>query len=235
MTILIFFVILSVLVVAHELGHFFAAKRARVEVYEFGIGFPPRIFKLGSWKGTIFTLNWLPFGGFVRMEDEGERKISVLLAGVIANFILAWLLFSIVLMLGIESGGEFVQRGFFGGLWHGFLTTGKITWLTVAALFHLSPADIVGPVGLVGLVGEAKTLGLAYLLYFTGLVSVNLGIINLIPLPALDGGRVLLILIERMRGERLSKKLFDRLNLVSFALLILLMVLVTIRDVWHLI
>lgn len=235
MTIVLFFIILSVLVVAHELGHFIAAKSAGVRVDEFGLGFPPRLAKLFSWRGSLFTLSWLPFGGFVKMEEEGERKISVLLAGVLANVILAWLLFSVVLMLGIESGGEIIQRGFFGGLWHGLLTTGKIAWLTISALFHISPSDVVGPVGLVGLVGEAKSLGLSYVLYFTGLISVNLAIINLIPIPALDGGRALIVLIERLSGKRLSKALFDKLNLASFALLIILMVIVTVRDIYHLI
>ncbi|MBX4195445.1 site-2 protease family protein [Candidatus Parcubacteria bacterium] len=243
MTIIIFLIILSVLVIAHEFGHFWIAKKAGVGVKEFGIGFPPRARKLFSWMGTDFTLNWLPFGGFVKMEDEGERKISVLIAGVVANFILAWILFTIVLMLGIEGQDGFVQRGLFDGLWHGLLTTGKITWLTIGAIWHLlagaftgqgSLADVVGPVGLVGLVGEAKMLGLSYVLYFTALISVNLAIINLIPVPALDGGRILLVIIERVRGKRISPKLFNMINLASFALLILLMVIITVRDIHRL-
>ncbi|MBX4199087.1 site-2 protease family protein [Candidatus Parcubacteria bacterium] len=235
MTILLFLIILSVLVIVHELGHFVVAKRLGVKVEEFGVGFPPRAKKLFRWKDTDFTLNWLPFGGFVRMEEEGERKPFVLLAGVLANFALAWLLFSIMLMHGIESGGSFVQHGFFAGIWHGLLTTGKITWLTITSIFSSEVKDVVGPVGLVSIVGMAKSLGLSYILYFAALISVNLAIINLIPIPALDGGRLLIVIVERLRKRRLSKELFNKLNLVSFALLIILMVLITVRDIAHLV
>ena len=65
--------ILVVLVVIHEFGHFVVARRARVRVHEFGIGFPPRALILGKDKETVYTLNWLPIGGFVRLEgEEGE-------------------------------------------------------------------------------------------------------------------------------------------------------------------
>lgn len=251
MTIIIFLIILSVLVIAHEAGHFFAARKFGVRVDEFGLGFPPKAKALGRWKGTLFTLNWLPFGGFVKIFGEnftGDsenapdsfsskskiKQIIILAAGVLSNFALAWLLFTIVLMLGIESQTGFVKRGLLDGLWHGFLTTGKLTWLTAKALLHLSINDVVGPVGIVGLVGEAKALGLSYLFYFAALISVNLGIINLIPIPALDGGRILLVIIEAIRKKRLSAKLFNIINLASFALLILLMVIITVRDVGRL-
>ena len=71
---LLLLVILVVLVVIHEFGHFVVARRAGVTVHEFGIGFPPRAKILGKdKKGTIYTLNWLPIGGFVRLEgEEGE-------------------------------------------------------------------------------------------------------------------------------------------------------------------
>lgn len=235
MTILIFFIILFVLVIAHEAGHLFAAKRAGIQVDEFGFGFPPRVKKLFNWKGTDFVLNLLPIGGYVKMNEEGERKPMVLLAGVLANFALAWVLFSIVLMLGIQGENGFIERGFFDAIWHGLLTTGKVTWLTISAIFHIQSGDVVGPVGLVSLVGVAKSLGLSYLLYFTALISVNLAIINLIPIPALDGGRLLIVIVERVRGKRLTPKLFNALNLGSFALLLALMVIITVRDILHLV
>jgi regulator of sigma E protease len=259
-SIIIFLIILSVLIVAHEAGHLWAAKSGGIRVDEFGLGFPPRAKKLFRWRDTDFTLNWLPFGGFVKIfgenPEEGAqvsgdsfaakskaRQILVLASGVIANFALAWLLFSIVLMLGIESQDGYVQRGFFDAIWHGLLTTGKITWLTVVAIYEIiagavaGQADfsgVVGPVGLVGVVGEVSAMGLAYLLYFTAVISVNLAIINLIPVPALDGGRILLTLIEAVKGSRISPKVFGVLNFVSFVLLILLMVLITVRDVGEL-
>lgn len=261
MTIIIFLIILSVLIIAHEAGHLWAAKSGGIRVDEFGVGFPPRAAKLGRWKGTDFVLNWLPLGGYVKIFGENPaeegvdsadsfvtkstgRKLLVLVAGVLANFVLAWILFSIVLMIGIESDGEFVQRNFFDAIWHGLLTTGKVTWLTAVAIWEIiagafsgtaDTSGVVGPVGLVGLVGEVTSMGAAYLLYFTALISVNLAIINLIPIPALDGGRILLVLIEAIRGRAMSPKVFGILNATSFALLIILMVLITVRDVGKLV
>lgn len=262
MSIVIFLIILSVLVIVHEAGHLWAAKSAGMRVDEFGIGFPPRISKLFSWKGTNFYLNALPFGGYVRIfgenpEEEGAstrgdsflsksmpRQILVLLSGVLANFVLAWVLLSIVLMIGILAFDQgFVHYGFFEAIWHGLLTTGKITWLTIeglgtllAGLFsgHADLTGVVGPVGLISLTKHVAGEGFVYLLYFTALISVNLSIINLVPLPALDGGRALIVFIEWARGKNISPKVFNAINIASFVLLIILMVLITIRDISHL-
>ncbi len=109
-TILIFLIVILVLVVIHELGHFFVAKAFKIRVDEFGVGYPPRVKRLFSWKGTMFTLNWLPFGGFVRIygeKPETEEEIAgsfahaklwkrqlVILAGVVANIVLAMFLYA---------------------------------------------------------------------------------------------------------------------------------------------
>ena len=85
MTALLVIIIFVALIVVHELGHFVVAKLTRVRVEEFGIGYPPRALSLGTWGGTEYTINWLPFGGFVRLfgEDEapergqGDRKSVV--------------------------------------------------------------------------------------------------------------------------------------------------------------
>src|SRR5437762_3571434 len=107
MTILLVLGILVFLIVAHELGHFLSAKIFRVKVDEFGVGYPPRAFSLGTWGGTEYTINWLPFGGFVRLFGEhgetmqkgsfaGAPKYAqaiILIAGVTANALMAWILF----------------------------------------------------------------------------------------------------------------------------------------------
>ncbi|MCX6743370.1 MAG: site-2 protease family protein, partial [Candidatus Parcubacteria bacterium] len=74
MTFIIFIVILGILVLVHELGHFLIAKKARVQVDEFGFGYPPRALKIGRKWGTLFSLNWIPFGGFVKILGENYEE-----------------------------------------------------------------------------------------------------------------------------------------------------------------
>ncbi|MDO8481531.1 MAG: site-2 protease family protein [bacterium] len=115
-TALLVIAILVLLIVAHELGHFIVAKIFKVRVQEFGVGYPPRAFLFGKFGGTEYTLNWLPLGGFVRLfGDEGETEhgpgsfvdakrpvqAAILVAGVLANAILAWVLFAGALAYGI--------------------------------------------------------------------------------------------------------------------------------------
>ena len=119
LTFIAFFVIFSVLILVHELGHFVMARRAGIKVEEFGFGLPPKIwgFKKGE---TIYSINWIPFGGFVRMLGEDARsgemlknkrsfiaksprdRIKVVIAGVVMNFLLAWILLSVALSVGMQ-------------------------------------------------------------------------------------------------------------------------------------
>jgi len=120
-TIIAFIIIFSVLILVHEWGHFAAARRAGIKVEEFGLGMPPRAMKLfKDKKGTLYSLNWVPFGGFVRLfgEDSSDpkvlkdkksfasKKISqralVVVAGVFMNFLLAWILITIGFMVGMK-------------------------------------------------------------------------------------------------------------------------------------
>ena len=108
----ILLLVLVGLVLVHELGHFVLAKRAGVKVHEFGIGFPPRAAVLFRRGETTYTLNWLPIGGFVRLEgEEGElvdsrafvnqklgTRLRILIAGVVVNFVLAWVIFTLIAM-----------------------------------------------------------------------------------------------------------------------------------------
>ena len=114
--VILFILILGVLVFVHELGHFLFAKLFNIRVDEFGFGYPPKMFKLFSWKGTDFTMNWIPFGGFVKIfgeSDDGreltqqEKEVSlvhkprwqqiiVMFGGILFNIIFAWILFSVI-------------------------------------------------------------------------------------------------------------------------------------------
>ncbi len=353
MSILIFLIILSTLIIVHELGHFLVARYFGIRVDEFGLGFPPRAKTLFSWKNTPFTLNWLPFGGFVKIfgenPEEGDTtnkesfvsknraiQSSVLVAGVVGNFLFAWVLFSLgfivgipapanstlpvenpkttittvlpgspaaeagiksgdtiisltrginssgltpeelslfiaqsyePLVFGIDRGGEVSEKmvtpegGIIGdrpaigismevvgiaklplhlALWHGLKTTSELTVATAKAIGNFlfqavsGKADlsgVTGPVGIVGMVGDVKELGLGYVLTFTALISINLAIINLLPFPALDGGRLLFVGIEALTRRTIPARVANVANGIGFALLIFLMVLITIQDV----
>lgn len=122
----------------------------------------------------------------------------------------------------------------------GFKTTLNVTVLTAVGLWNFvgdafgGTADfnqVAGPVGIVGMVGSASESGLAYVLFFTALISINLAIINILPFPALDGGRLLFVLIESIMRRPIAPKIANALNAVGFALLLLLMVVVTFSDV----
>jgi len=373
--IIIFIIILLVLVLVHEFGHFFTAKKFGIRVDEFGFGFPPKLFSIKKGE-TEYSINALPFGGFVKIFGENfdeadllevgfldkektpERieiarrslinkpkyqQALVMFAGIFANFLLAWLLFSIGFMSGLPTsvGGEpkgypvtdvnlvvvsvltnspaeiaglksgdkiisiasennsiseinpetlksFVMshpdkeiefgyiRGkdqtintvniipvkksptenpsigiamdeigtvklpVFRAFWEGLVLDWSVTKGTVVGLYTLikeglmgkgSFDSVSGPIGMVGIVGGAYQFGFVYLLSFAGLISVNLAIINLIPFPALDGGRLLFLLIEKIKGSRINPKFANTANMIGFAILIILMLLVTYHDV----
>ncbi len=125
-------------------------------------------------------------------------------------------------------------------IWEGLTMTARVTGATAASLYHLikdavtghgSLSSITGPVGIVGVVGDAAHFGFVYLLSFTALISINLAVINFIPFPALDGGRLLFLLIEKIKGSRITPKIANAFNSVGFALLIILMLVVTYHDI----
>lgn len=91
-------------------------------------------------------------------------------------------------------------------------------------------ADVSGPIGIAGIVGDAASLGFAYLLMITALISINLGVINFIPFPALDGGRILFAIIEGIVRKNIPHKFANAVNTVGFVLLMILMVMVTYKD-----
>jgi regulator of sigma E protease len=96
------------------------------------------------------------------------------------------------------------------------------------------PQGVVGPVGIFGVAQETGKIGLVYLLQFIGIISINLAVVDLIPFPALDGGRFLMVLIEKIKGSPVPQKLETWVNGLGFAFLLLLMALLTVRDVWNL-
>lgn len=124
--------------------------------------------------------------------------------------------------------------------YYGLTRTATILWLILSAFAGLISqlfsrggvsADITGPIGIAVLTGEVAKLGLIYLLQFAALLSLNLAVINILPFPALDGSRLLLIIIEKIRGKQLNVKFERWAHVLGFGLLMLLMVVVTARDI----
>ncbi len=176
-------------------------------------GAPSEVALTISRHGETQLLSLLPVAGVV----EGRKGIGVTLDTI-----------------GV------VRFGIFRSLYEGFLMTADITREIVAGLAHLvgqaflGRADlgaITGPVGIAGLIGEARLLGLAYLLSFTAFISINLAVINLLPVPALDGGRLLFLAIEGARRRPIPPRLTRLINTAGFSLLLLLMALITYRDI----
>ena len=92
-------------------------------------------------------------------------------------------------------------------------------------------ADVSGPVGIATLTGQAARMGINYLMQFTAMISINLAVLNIIPFPALDGGRALLIIVEKLKGSPMNKKAEQLVNAIGFAFLVALMVYVTTKDI----
>ena len=95
-------------------------------------------------------------------------------------------------------------------------------------------ADVSGPIGIASVTGQAAAVGFRFLLQFVALISVNLAILNIIPFPALDGGRALLLIIEKFKGSPVNQKVEAVINSIGFALLILLMIYATVKDIGRL-
>lgn len=145
----------------------------------------------------------------------------------------------VLIGVGLDRMGT-LSFPFFRAFVEGARMTALLTYATARAIGHFvfsliatgSGLDqVTGPVGLAGMVGAAQALGWAYVLTLTSIISINLALINILPFPALDGGRILFVLIEWVRGRALSQKVSGLGNLIGFALLILLMIFITWADI----
>ena len=388
MTIVIFIIILGIIVLAHEFGHFVTARKSGMKVYEFGIGFPPRavgfyrnpntkkiVWVVGKGKtklkqavsgeeineeefpATLYSLNWLPMGGFCKIKGEnGEKavesdsfgyqkawkKIIVLAAGVAMNVVLAGVVLGIGFMIGLPTdlsqgiddkaiivqpaevmiqsvekdtpadkaglkygdvvlsiNNETVQNtvqmqekiknigeqklqllvkrekqelnleitpslikdeqsprlgvaladaGIVRYPWYiaflkGFQAAG-IGFINIMVTFYVLIKglilgqglmfDVSGPVGIATVVGQGAKLGINYLLNITAMISLSLAVVNILPFPALDGGRILFILIGKIIRRPVPLKYEQTAHTLGFLLLMALFVFITARDVVNL-
>ncbi len=242
-----FTVVFSIIVLIHELGHFIAARVSGVKVYEFSIGFPfsPKVVTLFKHRETEFTLRLLPLGGFVSFSEGVDEEANglfeasyfkralILSAGSLLNVIFAFLVFITVFMLGKNIPFS-----------DAVLMSAEILWEILAGTALLisnlitgngSMEGLAGPVGIASLAGQAASKGFINLMYFTGLLSMSLGIMNLLPLPALDGGQLSMLFIEAIRQKPLSLKTYQVVTVLGMSLFIILTVIVTYRDIVRLV
>lgn len=360
---LIFVVVLVALILVHEVGHLIAAKLSGMRVDEFGLGYPPKALTIGKIGETEYTLNWLPFGGFVKIHGENGlldeawdprsftsknrfAQAVVLVAGVTMNVVFAYVLIAAALIVGapralseselphasqvqlavanvlpgspaekagLKAGDTITAAEDSMGKWKvsdptsfsafvaasdgdvitlstlhndksevlsvlpathivpsapdrfalgvevapigvvkmpfgaALLEAGTLTWgtltLTAESLWHFfygiftfsaDLSQVSGPIGIAGAVGSASSHGFGDLLSLIAVISINLALINLIPVPALDGGRLLFVIIESITRRPIKAHVAQVLNTVGFALLLLLMVIVTAHDIFRL-
>ena len=349
MALVLFIVILGGLVLIHEVGHFVTARAFRVRVLEFGFGFPPRAKVLRSSGETLFTLNWLPIGGFVRMEGEdGDNaddprsfaaqplriKLAILVAGVVLNIFLAFaIFFGIALFasptyglridqvdpgspaagIGLQPGDQILSiagdrlnylswpnatdalrsragqtvdleiREADGGSrvatvtlrppeqlssevgalgivprdivfdngsvghdlgrsaaiasrevvrWGGLIVNGLGQLVDGFIKDPTAPPPASGPVGIAVSLAQIFTeSGPIMTLYVAGILSVNLGVVNILPFPPLDGGRMLVLLIKRLFGARVSLRAERLTYAVGFVVLMAFILWVTGFDI----
>lgn len=342
-SILVFILILGVIVLVHEFGHFIWAKKFGVHIYEFSIGMGPAIFTHEGKDKIKYRLRILPIGGFVQMagevyeDDEKIKKekfmcnkpwhqrLIIIVAGVVNNFILAIILLFIYALIwgaptnspvidsvkenypmakaGIVKGDrivavngksvktwdkaqilllldsknntykikvkhkddtygtysvkpkkvydkelkidryvfgfnikEKINHGFISSLKYAFNKTLSIMetmWLTVKNLFtgKLSIKNLSGPVGVYQVVNTGLAAGIGYLIYITAFLSINVGFINILPLPAFDGGRAFFMLIEKIRRKPINSKIENTIHMIGFILLLILMIFITWQDI----
>ena len=356
LTVISFLLVLSVLVLIHELGHFLTAKKLGIKVEEFGIGFPPRVFgkKIGE---TLYSVNLLPIGGFVKLYGEDNagggkiggggnvagdisraffarplwQRMLVVTSGVIMNFILAVVIISSLFATqgvalptekvtisevaknspadkaGIKKDDQIVKinganittpetfisetqkhkgkqveitvlrngesrvvsliprenppkgEGAMGvsisnieikkytwweAPFYGTLEAGKFSLLIAQGLGQMvmdfattgtKPEGVAGPIGVAQLTGEAVKVGVAAVLWFAALLSLNLAVLNILPIPALDGGRFFFMVIEMITRKKVSPRYEAIAHGVGLIVLLGLMALITALDVTRLI
>lgn len=228
-------ILLGILVLIHEGGHFLVAKLFKIKVNEFAIGFGPRIF--AKEKGeTIYALRLIPLGGFVNMEGEEERsvkegsfsmasvpkRIAIVAAGGLVNIIFGILLYYIIssialnnMYLGLIDTKDFIISIFESII---LLFTGGISMNQMTGIVGIS--DIV-----------VNTNGVMNYLYIMALISASLGITNLLPFPPLDGGKIVIYVIEAIRKKPMKEETELRIQSLGFSLLIILAVVVTYNDI----
>lgn len=241
--VLSFVVVLSLVVLIHEFGHFLAARRAGVPVYEFSIGFPfsPRVVTLFRHRETEFTLRLLPLGGFVSFSNEHDEEAEklfgasravralIMSGGSFFNLVFAFMLFVLAFMAGEGMSLFSAVVVSIQTIWTFFLETGHL-FITLFS-GQAGMENFSGPVGIAVLAGKAASGGWVNLALFTGFLSLSLGIMNMLPFPGLDGGQLFMLFIETIRKKPVSVRTHQIINLAGIMLFVVLSLFVTWHDI----
>ncbi len=227
-------IMLGILVIIHEGGHFAVAKLCKIKVNEFSVGFGKCIWNK-TYKDTKYSLRIIPLGGYVNMEGEEEyseqegsfskasflKKLAVVLAGPLVNIIVGLLIYFILVctMHGVQIAMASTLR---------FC---KSLFDSVAILFtgKASINDLAGPVGIATIVSQ--TSGITDFVYLLSVVSLSLGITNLLPIPPLDGGKLLIYIIEAIKREPLKEDFSLKIQMLGFAFILGLSIFVMYNDI----
>ena len=241
-----FILVISVLVFIHELGHFLVARWCGVRVMTFSIGFGPKLLRLRR-HDTEYCVSAIPLGGYVKMatgqpgaaradEYHGKarwQRALIMAAGPAMNFLLAIAALTAIALHGIDmpsTAGHAAAR-LQPSLWQALsIGTQAAAVLTVQVLDTvrglvsgaISLRDLAGPIGIARIAGESARSGWMDLLALTTMLSVNLGVMNLLPLPTLDGGNIALTAIDGIRGRDMSLAVRRRILKGGFVVLLAL-------------
>lgn len=241
-----FIILIGFLVVIHEGGHFLVAKLCKVKVNEFSVGFGPKL--LGKRKGeTFYVLRAVPIGGYVMLEGEEEessdprafnnisvwKRILIVAAGGVINIIFGLTVYFII-ATGIGAMPEGVEDTLLNRVHYGVINTVEFAGSianNVKELFTqgIKTEQLIGPIGISSIV--SKTSRLVEFVYIMALISLSLGVTNLLPFPPLDGGKIVIYLIEAIRRKKLSMELEVNIQAVGFMLMILLSIYVAYNDI----
>mgnify|MGYP001625183168 FL=1 len=234
-TVLKIVIILGFLVLIHETGHFLVARLCKVKVNEFAIGFGPVIWQKETTR-TKYALRLIPLGGFVSMLGEEERsdeegsfskasipkRIAIVAAGGVVNIIFAIILYIILATIitgnfgiAISGAGNFIMA--------------MVESIKMIFTGGVTVNDLMGPIGISEVVAQTSTT--IDFFYIMALISMSLGVTNLLPFPPLDGGKILIYIIEAIRRKPLKEDFELKLQMAGFLLLIMLSVFVAFNDV----
>ena len=230
--------LLGFLIIIHEGGHFLVAKLCKVKVNEFAIGFGPVLLKKQG-KETKYVLRAIPLGGFVSMEGEEEhsdadgsfskasipKRIAIVLAGGMVNIIFGLLVYFIIIASYTDIPNAIEALKFFG-----ISMLDSLKMLINGTAFK--EEQLMGIVGISEIV--VKTNGLINYIYLLAVISVSLGVTNLLPIPPLDGGKIVLLIIEAIRKKPLKENIEIQIQMAGFALMIALTIFVTYKDIMRL-